>query len=75
MKPSPTKAKEVRSGGSKKEGESKKTPEKPREASEEGKKQEATPVEKKKSFYAYKAREGPRNLGAKELPQVKDLII
>ncbi|XP_065063673.1 replication factor C subunit 1-like [Rhopilema esculentum] len=72
MKPSPTKAKQVRSGGNKKEEESKKTPEKPKEASEEKKKQEATPVEKKKSFYAYKAREGPRNLGAKELPQGAD---
>ena len=27
-------------------------------------------VEKKKSYFAYKAREGPKNLGAKEIPQV-----
>ena len=30
-------------------------------------------VERKKSYYAYKAREGPRNLGSKELPQVYDI--
>ena len=27
-------------------------------------------IEKKKSYFAYKAREGPRNLGSKEIPQV-----
>ena len=30
----------------------------------------APSLEKKKSYYAYKAREGPRNLGSKEIPQV-----
>ena len=38
----------------------------------EKKEGDATPsLEKKKSFYAsYKARDGPRNLGSKEIPQV-----
>jgi len=32
----------------------------------------APSLEKKKSYYAYKAREGPRNLGSKEIPQGAD---
>ena len=43
---------------------------------EEGKSQKgatgAPSAEKKKSYFAYKAREGPRNLGSKELPQVSN---
>ena len=30
----------------------------------------AQSAEKKKSYFAYRSREGPRNLGSKELPQV-----
>ena len=47
--------------------------EKKQRKEEDGDKEEtATPIaEKKKSYFAFKAREGPRNLGAKEVPQVR----
>lgn len=55
--------------------ESKSEKEEIKEQKEEEKKvvksEASTPnVEKKKSYFAYKAREGPRNLGTKEIPQV-----